>query len=459
MAADDAQDHEGASAFELDADLVQAVREALEQGARERVLELVEPLHEADLADLLEQLDADERAMLVRVLGRDLDPYALTELEEGVRDEVLEAMAPEDLAAAVKELDADDVVYLVEDLDEDEKARVLQALDPVERVAVEKSLTYPEDTAGRLARHEIVTAPPFWTVGQMIDAMREAEELPDDFHDVVLIDPKVEPVGLVPLSRIMAAPRATRLEDIKREEMHVLRADTSVEDVAYAFQKYRMLTAPVVDADGRLVGVIEFEDAAELIDDEAEEDLKLLAGVGDEELSDSVFETAKARFPWLFVNLLTAILASIVIAQFDRVIEQIVALAVLMPIVASMGGNAGTQTLTVAVRALATRDLTPANAWRIIRREALVGLANGLAFAVIVSGVGLIWYGDPTLGLVLAAAMVINLVAAALAGILIPIGLDKLGADPALASGTFVTTVTDVVGFFAFLGLAGALML
>ncbi len=445
--------------FSLDAELVEKVRDRLEAEDRAAVLALVEPLHEADLADLLEQISSDERAALVRMLGRDLDPYALTELEEGVRDEVLEAMDPEDLAAAVKELDTDDVVYLVEDLDQDTQGHVLEALEPVERSAVERSLTYPEDSAGRIARREIVTAPPFWTVGQMIDALREAEDLPEDFHDIILVDPKMTPVGLVPLSRVMGSRREIRLEDLKREEMHVLSAQTPSDEVAYAFKKYRMLAAPVVDEDDRLVGVIEFDDAMELIDEEAEEDLKLLAGVGDEELSDRVLETVKARFPWLFVNLLTAILASLVIMQFDKTIEAVVALAVLMPIVASMGGNAGTQTLTVAVRALATRDLTAANMWRIIGREVLVGLSNGLIFAVIVAVVGVIWYGDPMLGVVLAVAMVVNLLVAGLAGILIPVTLEKVGADPALASGTFVTTVTDVVGFFVFLGLAGALLL
>ncbi len=445
--------------FALDGEVVARVLEALEAGDRDAVMALVEPLHEADLADLLEQISSDERADLVRMLGKDLDPYALTELEEGVRDDVLEAMEPEDLAAAVKELDSDDVVYLVEDLDQEFQDQLLGALDPVERTAVEEALRYPEYSAGRLMRRELVKAPPFWTVGQMIDAMRAAEDLPEEFHDIILVDPAMKPVGLVPLSRVMGSRRETVLRDIQREEMHAIVADTMSDDVAYLFKQYRMLDAPVTDADGRLIGVIEFDDAMEVIDDETEEDLKLLAGVGDEELSDTVWETAKARFPWLAVNLLTAIVASLVIMIFESTIQRVVALAVLMPIVASMGGNAGTQTLTVAVRALATRDLTSANIWRIVMREAFVGLSNGLAFAVIIGAIGYIWFGDVSLGVVLAVAMVVNLLVAGLAGILIPVGLEKMNADPALASGTFVTTVTDVVGFFVFLGLAGLILL
>jgi magnesium transporter len=351
------------------------------------------------------------------------------------------------------------VVYLVEDLDEEARGRVLSALEPVDAAAVRQQLGYPEYSAGRLMRRDFVTAPPFWTVGDMIDRMRAWQDLPDQFHDVVLVDPAMKPVGLVPLSRIMGSARSRSLDALKRDRMEVLEAEEPQADVAYAFNQYHMASAPVVDAAGRLVGVVLMEDAMEALDEEADEDLKRLAGVGDESLSDKVAEIARRRFPWLAVNLATAVLASLVIGQFEDALGKIVALAVLMPIVASMGGNAATQTLAVAVRAIATRDLTPANMWRIIARETLVGFANGLVFAALVSLVAIVWFGDPWLGGVLAAAMVINLLAAGLSGILIPIALDRAGADPALASGTFVTTVTDVVGFFAFLGLAAVLLI
>jgi magnesium transporter len=438
---------------------VQRILDAVERGDRAALLHEIEELHAADLADLLEQVGHDHRAAMVRLLGADLDPDVLSELEEDVRDDVLEAMRPEDLAAAAKELDADDIVYLIEDLTHDARRSVLNALDPVDRTAVEQALDYAEDTAGRMMQRELVTAPPFWTVGQMIDHMRARDELPDEFTDIIIVDPTLKPIGLAPLSRVMGAGRDRKLTDLMRDDMRVIRAVNSEEDVAYAFNQYHMMSAPVVDEDGRLVGVISIDDAMTVLDDIAEEDLRRLAGVGDESLSDKVWETVKLRFPWLVVNLATAVLASLVIMQFDATIEAIVALAVLMPIVASMGGNAGTQTLTVAVRAIATRNLTPANMWRIIAREALVGFANGLLFACLIAVVALIWYGDPRLSAVLAGAMVVNLLVAGLAGILVPITLDKVGADPALASGTFVTTVTDVIGFFVFLGLAGLVLL
>ena len=308
-------------------------------------------------------------------------------------------------------------------------------------------------------QREIVVAPQHWTVGDAIDYMRASDHLPETFYEVIITDPMMHPVGTVALCTIMGAPRETVLTDIMNEDFRPIPVDQLQEDVAYAFNQYNLVSAPVVDHNNRLVGVITIDDAMEVLEDEAEEDMKRLAGVGDEELSSRVWEITKLRFPWLAVNLVTSILASLVIALFSDTIEAIVALAILMPIVASMGGNAGTQSLTVAVRAIATRDLTSANAKRIVLRETLVGLANGLVFAVIIGIVGYVWFDSVMLGLVLALAMIANLLVAGMAGILIPISLDKLGADPALASGAFVTTVTDVVGFFAFLGLAAMLLI
>ena len=419
----------------------------------------MEPLHPADIADLLEQINAFDRGRLIRLYDKEFDGDILSELDESIREEVISALNPQVLADAVRDLDSDDVVDLLEDLEEPQQEAILDALEDSDRVAIEQSLSYPENSAGRLMQREVVTAPEHWTVGQAIDHMREAEELPEQFYHVVIVDPRMHPVGQVTLGRLMSSRRTKPLIEIIEETFQVIPAAQDEEDVAYAFNQYHLISAPVVDEDGRLVGAITIDDAMAVLDEEHEEDILRLAGVGEGSLSDRVSETTKQRFPWLAVNLVTAIFASLVIAQFEATIAQFVALAVLMPIVASMGGNAGTQSLTVAVRALATRDLTGSNVWRVIRREVLVGLINGAIFAVVMGIIGVVWFGTPMLGVVIAAAMVINLVVAGLAGTVIPVILDRIGVDPALASGAFVTTVTDVVGFFAFLGLAGAVLL
>ncbi|MEM6577774.1 MAG: magnesium transporter, partial [Pseudomonadota bacterium] len=358
------------------------------------------------------------------------------------------------------DLESDDVVDLVEDLESDQQAAILDALEAPDRIAVEQSMTYPEYSAGRLMQREVVMAPEHWTVGDAIDFMRNQEDLPQQFYHVTLVDPKLRPVGNVTLGRLMGSRRDVLLKDIVEETFHLIRVNEPEADVAYAFNQYHLISAPVVDENERLVGVITIDDAMTVLDEEAEEDILRLAGVSEEgSLSDSVFGTTRRRLPWLAVNLATAVLASLVISIFEEALVQLVALAVLMPIVASMGGNAGTQSLTVAVRAIATRDLTGANVWRFITREVAVGLVNGAVFAVVMGTVGMIWFGGPELGYVIAAAMVINLAMAGLAGTMIPVVLQRMGVDPALASGTFVTTVTDVVGFFAFLGLATVYLL
>jgi len=446
-------------AYALNAATVDAIIDAAEASQTDQLRNLLEPLHEADIADLIEQISDTEREQLLRVWGENFNGAVLHELEEGVRDDILDLLDKGVLASAVQEMETDDLVYLVEDLEEAQQTEILENLEDSDRVAVEASLQYDEDTAGRLMSREMVTAPPYWTVGDAIDYMRASENLPESFYKVILIDERLHVVGTVMLSMIMAHPREERLIDLADTAPRRIPVDQSDEDVAYAFNQYHIISAPVVDADERLVGVITIDDAMEVLEDETEEDMKRLAGLGDEELSDRTWEIVRSRFPWLAVNLVTAILASLVIAMFEDTIQALVALAVLMPIVASMGGNAATQTLTVAVRALATRDLTRSNALRIIRREAVAGLLNGIAFAVVMGIIGSIWFGPMMLGVVIGLAMVINLFVAGLSGILIPMALDRAGADPALASGAFVTTVTDVVGFFAFLGLAAALLL
>lgn len=453
--ADPAQDR-----YTLDRREIAKILYAVDIEDREQLVALMEPLHAADIADLLEQINAFDRMRLIKLYGVEFDGEILSELDEVIREEVIGLLQPEVLADAVRELDSDDVVDLIEDLEEDQKSVILDALEDSDRAAVRQSLTYPEYSAGRLMQREVVMSPEHWNVGEAIDFLRNSDDLPEQFYHLVMVDPKLRPVGMIPLGKLMRSRREVLLKSIAEDTTHIIRATQPEGEVAYAFNQYHLISTPVVDVNDRLVGVITIDDAMAVLDDEHEEDILRLAGVGEESrLSDSVLETTKQRFPWLAVNLLTSVLASLVIAQFEAAISQIVALAVLMPIVASMGGNAGTQSLTVAVRALATRDLTGANVWRVIRRETIVGLVNGLAFAVIMGIVGVIWFGSPALGMVIAAAMVINLIVAGLAGIGVPVVLEKLGIDPALASGAFVTTVTDVVGFFAFLGLAVVVLL
>jgi magnesium transporter len=445
--------------FGLDPELVAAVIESVDAGDRVGVLALIADLHVADLADLTEQIDSETRRRFIEMVWADIDQEILVEVSEGVRDEILAFLAPEKLAEAIRDLESDDAVYLLEDLGEDAQRRVLDALEPADRAAVTKSLAYPEYSAGRLMQSEFVKAAPFWTVGQMIDFLRASDDLPEEFYDIFVVDPTARPIGKVALGALLGARRQVTLESLMADDFRTLHVEDPQEDVAYAFNQYHLVSAPVVDDSGRLVGVITIDDAMEVLEEEAEEDIMRLGGVGDEEISDNVWEITRRRFPWLAVNLATAVIASLVIGLFEDTIAEVVALAILMPIVASMGGNAGTQTLTVAVRALATRDLTQTNASRVVGREVAVGLINGLGFAVIRGIVAWVWFDQPMIGLVIAAAMVVNLAAAALAGILVPILLDKVGADPALASGTFVTTVTDVVGFFVFLGLAAMVLL
>ena len=440
--------------------LIDQIRDAIDDEDQTRLEALLEPMHAADIADLIENLSPARRRQFLSLWSGEIDGDILSEIDESIRDEVVEQMPKAVLAEAVREMDSDDIVELIEELDEPEQQKVLDALDDSDRAAVEQSLTYPEYSAGRMMQSEVVTAPEHWTVGDTIDHLRGDEDLPDQFYHVVLIDPRRHPVGYVTLGRLLAARRATPMRDLTEDSFRPISAYADEADVAYAFNQYHLISAPVVDEHDRLVGVITIDDAMEVLDDEHQEDILRLAGVGDESaISDTVIETLWQRVPWLAVNLATAILASFVISMFESTISELVALAVLMPIVASMGGNAGTQTLTVAVRALATKSLTGSNVRRVVIREAVVGILNGLCFALVMGLVAWLWFDGISLAGVIAIAMVVNLFVAALAGILVPLTLEKMGADPALASGTFVTTVTDVVGFFAFLGLAQMVLL
>lgn len=439
---------------EISAFFLDAIIEAVDAGDMAPLRELTYDLHEADLADLIELLPADKREKFVSTLGTELNYAVLTELEESVRDEVLEVLPNETLAEAVQELETDDAVYLLEDLKDSEREDVLSKVPEIERAVVLRSLDYPEDSAGRLMQSDVVAVPPYWSIGQTIDYMRTADDLPNSFFEIFVVDPTFHLVGTIPVSRILRTKRDVMVEDVMDEDQTLIPVERDQEEVANLFERYNLVSAAVVDENQRLVGVITIDDVVDVIQEEAHEDMARLGGVGDEGIADTVLRTTRNRFVWLLVNLATAVLASLVIGLFDATIEQMVALAVLMPIVASMGGNAGTQTMTVAVRSIATRELVLINAMRMITRETLVGFLNGIIFAVIMGAVAYVWFGMPQLGLVIAVAMVVNMLVAGLSGIVIPLVLDQFEVDPAVASSVFVTTVTDVVGFFAFLGLA-----
>jgi len=457
---DDAgEENPGLDLYGLTPGLIDAIEHALDDSDLDRVEALVVPLHAADMADLLEMVAADERRLIVEVLRPELDPDILAELEETVRDEIVELLSTDELATAVAKLDTDDAMYLIEDLDEKEQRELLAAVPTEDRAALEEGLSYPENSAGRLMQRDLVAVPQHWNIGQLIDYMRSSEDLPDEFYDIFVLDSDRQPIGYLPLSRVMRSHRPVLVGDSMEEEIKVVPATMDQEDVAYLFEQYDLVSAPVVNDAGHLIGVITVDDVVEVIRDEAEEDIMRLGGVTETDIHEPAWRTSRRRFVWLLVNLATAVLASLVIGLFDASIEQMVALAVLMPIVASMGGNAGTQSLTVTVRALATKDVTTANTVRLIGKEGIVGLVNGVVFASLVGAVTWFWFGDAQLSLVIAAAMVVNMVVAGFSGILIPLGLDRIGIDPAIAATVFLTTVTDVVGFFIFLGLAALVLL
>jgi magnesium transporter len=440
---------------EIRREFVEQISRAIQGADTPFLRAVVAELHEADLGDLIASLEPEDRVGLVELTGTDFDFSALNELDDSVREEILEELEPETVAEGVRELDSDDAIELLESLDEEDKKEILEKLPPSERVALQRSLLYPENSAGRRMQTEFVAVPPDWTVGQAIDYMRDTPQLPDRFYEIYAVDDAQHWQGAVSLDSLLRSRRSVPLAEIVDEDRRRVSVLADQEEVARLFGKYNLVAAPVLDTQNRLVGVITVDDVVDVIEEEAEEDLKALGGVTrHEQLSDSVWTIAKGRFNWLLVNLATAFLASSVLGLFEGQLEKMVALAVLAPIVASQGGNAATQTMTVAVRALATRELGSSNAFRVVLRESLVGLVNGLAFAIITGVAAVAWFKIPGLGIVIGLAIICNLVAGALGGILIPMVLERVRADPAVASGTFVTTITDVVGFFSFLGIA-----
>ncbi len=419
----------------------------------------LDDLSTADIAELLSKIKDEDRQELLSMYGEAIDPEIFAELDQELSRAVLSAMSAADVAQIISELVSDDALVLIETLDPEFRREIIKKLSAKTRLVLEEGLSFPEDSAGRLMRRELVAIPEFWTVGKTIDYLRTASDtLPEEFFDIFIIDPAHHLTGEIPLNRLLRAKRSEKIKDLSLEETHPVRAETDQEEVAHMFRRDDIISAPVVDESGRLIGVITIDDVIDVIDEEAQEDILRMAGVDQGDLYRAVISTTGMRFRWLFINLLTAILASVVISFFGATIEEIVSLAILMPIVASMGGNAGTQALTVAVRAIATHELTGMNTWRVIWKETLVGTLNGILFATLTGILAALWFASPILGLVIAMAMIINLVVAGLSGAGIPLLLHRMGSDPAVSSTVLLTTVTDVIGFLSFLGLAALLI-
>ncbi|RUT32958.1 magnesium transporter [Arsenicitalea aurantiaca] len=444
----DAEDH-------LNPLWVERLRMLIAAAETETIAELVEPLHASDMGDVLEALDKEDRLRLIALLGERFDFSALTEVDETVRDEVMDNLSNAEIARGVSGLDSDDAVYILEDIEGADREEILAQMPAFERLSLKRSLDFPEESAGRRMQTDFIAIPPFWTVGQTIDYLRSEKDLPDEFYQIYVVDPSYTVLGILPLDKLLRSQRTVRVETLMNTNFIQVSAEEDQEEAARDFERYDLVEVPVVDANKRLVGVLTIDDIVDVIQEEASEDIRRMAGVGDEEISDKVTGAVRSRATWLFINMITATLASVVIGFFDATIEQMVALAVLMPIVAAMGGNAGTQTMTITVRALAMRELDSFKLRRLITREIVVGLINGLIFAVLIGIITAVRFANPSLGVVIALAIVVNFLFAGSAGVLIPIAFNKAKIDPAVASSTFVMTITDVVGFFAFLLLAG----
>jgi magnesium transporter len=438
----------------LDDALVREVREALDRQDPVLASALAAPLHPSDQADLIQLLDPPDRAALLKALGSDLHPDTLTYLAEEVRESVIDILGPRETGAAVAQLDTDDAVEVLGDLDPEEQSAILAALPMPERVVIEQGLAFPEYSAGRLMQRDVVAVPEYWNVGQVIDYLRATPDLPDDFYDIIIVDARFRPVGAVPLSKVLRSRRGVPLGELKIKELRLVPVTMDQEQVAFLFRQYGLVSAPVVDDAGRLLGVITVDDVVDVIQEEAEDDILKLGGVQETDVFASPLETSRKRVPWLLLSLVSAAVGATVIHHFEESIEQLVALAVLMPISAALGGNAGVQTLAVVVRALAVKELTRSNALRVMLKELTVGLLNSTVIMAVAGTLTLLWFGSVGLALVFAGSIVVTICVAALIGITVPLVLDRLGFDPAIASSVFVTPTIDAIGFFTFLTLA-----
>ena len=435
-------------------EFVRAVLDAVDDGDAEGARALVEPLHPADIADLFELVPSDQRGALATAIADVLDGDVFAEMNDYVREALIDALEPHQVATIAAELDTDDAVAIIEDMEESDQRAVLRALDPDDRAAIEEALSYPEESAGRLMQRELIAVPEHWTVGDVLDYLRGNDDLTTDFWEIFVVDPAHKPVGTCQLSWIMRTPRTVAIADVMKREQTLVPVDMDQEEVALRFQKYALISAAVVDSSGRLVGMVTVDDIVHIISQEAGEDILRLSGAGEGDINEPVIESYKTRVRWLIANLFTALLASSIIALFEGTIAKMVALATLMPIVAGVGGNAGTQTMAVTVRAIATNQLTDSNTWRTIRREIRVALLNGATIALVIGTGVTVVFQNPQLGTVIAAAMMTNIIVAGLAGVMVPVALDRMRTDPAVSSSIFVTMTTDSMGFLAFLGLA-----
>ena len=416
-------------------------------------------LHPSDVANLIENLSYETRVKLIEIDSFNIAPEIFIELNESIQGEVLQLLSIDSISNVIKRLESDDAVSILENLDLDKKNLILDTLPPKDRFLLEEGLSYPEDSAARIMQREFTAIPSDWTVGQTIDYLRESKDLPQEFLEIFIVDNEFKPIGIVPSSRVLRTARDSKMNLIMREMPVLISVNMDKEEVGQAFENYNLVSAGVVNKDNKLVGMITADDVVTVVQEEAEEDVLRLAGVGNEEITDTVFVKTKRRFNWLLVNLATALLASWVISIFGAEIEKVVALAFLMPIVASMGGNAGMQTLAVTIRAIATKELSSSNINKIITKEFFIGVLNGIIFAIITGAIVQLWFKQFDLSIIIAASMVLNMIVAGLFGILIPVTLKKMNIDPALASSVFVTTVTDVIGFLSFLGIGSLVFL
>ena len=439
--------------LDFNKEFISTFSEKIESGNIEFINQTLKDLHEADVANLIENLNPDTRLKLIELESFNIDPEIFIELNESLQSEVLKQLSIDSVIRIIKRLESDDAIKILENLEKDNKDKILEKLPPKDKFLFEEGLSYPEDSAARIMQREFTAVPSNWTVGQTIDYLRETKDLPKEFLEIFIVDNDFKPIGTVPSSRVLRTPRNLKMNSIMSEMPVLISVNMDQEEVGHAFENYNLVSAGVVNKDNKLVGMITADDVVTVVQEEAEEDALRLAGVGDEEITDSVIKKTKRRFNWLLLNLFTALLATWVISFFGASIEQMVALAFLMPIVASMGGNAGMQTLAVTIRAIAKKELSTSNFNRVVGKEFIIGVLNGIIFAIITAIIVQLWFKDSNLAILIGVSMILNMIVAGLFGILVPVSLKKMNIDPALASSVFVTTITDVIGFLSFLGL------
>ncbi len=445
--------------FDFNKDFISIFSDKINLGDIKFINQTLKDLHPSDVANLIENLSAEVRAKLIEIEEFDIDPEIFIEINDSIQTEVLQLLSTDSITKILKRSESDNSIAILENLEKEKKNIVLDKLPPKDRFLLEEGLSYPEDSAARLMQREFTAVPSNWTVGQTIDYLRESKELPEEFLEIFIVDNEFKPIGTVPSSRVLRTSRDSKMSLIMREMPVLIPVNMDKEEVGHTFEDYNLISAGVVNKNNKLVGMITADDVVTVVQEEAEEDVLRLAGVGDEEITDSVLVKTKRRFNWLLLNLFTALLATWVISKFGASIEQMVALAFLMPIVASMGGNAGMQTLAVTIRAIATKDLSSSNFNRVVAKEFLIGILNGIIFAVITSVIVQLWFKEINLSILIGISMILNMIVAGLFGFLVPVSLKKLNIDPALASSVFVTTITDVIGFLSFLGLGSYFLL